>query len=210
MKKTAKLAAIMVATFLSIGALNYVFGWISADALEAWLLAMKERPWLLALAIVAVLSVDSLLSIPTIATGIAAGYLLGPVAGGTATAVGVLSAGSICYWSAKLSGKSGFVSPETLSEIRSTVGDVGPVPLMISRAAPMLPEVLSVLAGVGNMPTKKYYLYFALGNVPVAFALAFAGSISSAESPLPAIVASIAPATLGAAVMAIRKKFRAI
>jgi len=66
------------------------------------------------------------------------------------------------------------------------------------------------LAGVANMPVRKYYLYFALGNVPVAFALAFAGSISSMDSPMPAVLAGLAPATLGATVMAIRRKFRAV
>lgn len=210
MKKTAKFAAIMLAVFMSVGVINYFGGWVTPDSVEAWLTAMQSRPWLLALAIVAVLSVDSLLSIPTIATGIIAGYMLGAVAGGATTAVGVLAAGSICYWSARLSGKVGFVSDDTLNEIRTTVGDVGPVPLIISRAAPMLPEVMSVLAGVGKMPAQKYYLYFGLGNVPVAFALAFAGSISTVDSPMPAVVAGLAPATLGAAVMAIRRKFRAV
>ena len=210
LNKTAKLALMMVGVFLTLGLANYLLGWISPDELQVWLTEMKQQPWLLALAIIAVLSVDSLLSIPTIATGIVAGYLLGPVAGGAATAVGVLSAGSICYWSARLTGKSGFVKPETMDEIRGTIGDVGPVPLMISRAAPMLPEVLSVLAGAGNMPARRYYLYFGLGNVPVAFALAFAGSISTMDSPLPAVLAGLAPATLGATVVAIRRRFRAV
>ncbi len=210
MKKTAKFAIAMVCVFVAIGAVNFFAGWITPDELHAWLLEMKSEPLLLVLAIIAVLSVDSVLSIPTIATGIAAGYLLGPFVGGLATAIGVLSAGSLCYWSARLTGKSGFVSADTLEEIRTTVGDVGPVPLMLSRAAPMLPEVMSVLAGVANMPVRKYYLYFALGNVPVAFALAFAGSISSMDSPMPAVLAGLAPATLGATVMAIRRKFRAV
>lgn len=208
LKKTIKLAIGALCLLLSLAAANYFLGWFSAEDLRQWSLEMREDPWLLALAIVGLLSIDSLLSIPTIATGIAAGYLLGPVMGGAATAVGVLSAGSLCYWSARLTGKSGFVSQDTLDDIRGTIGDVGPVPLMISRAAPMMPEVLSILAGVGSMPVRKYYLYFALGNVPIAFALAFAGSVSSIDSPLPAVLAGVAPATLGATVLAVRRRLR--
>ena len=44
---------------------------------------------------------------------------------------------------------------------------LGPLSLLLCRAAPMLPEITSCLAGTTRMPFWKYVLYYALGSLPI-------------------------------------------
>ena len=47
--------------------------------------------------------------------------------------------------------------------------------LMLCRAAPMLPEVTSCLAGVTKMPYWKYLLFYSIGTLPYAVIAAILG-----------------------------------
>lgn len=164
---------------------------LNADQVRGWLIKSKERPSLVFVAVVLVLAVDSVLAVPTITTVVFAGYLLGPLLGGLSSIIGILLAGSFCYWGGRFAGLSRWVKPETAEDVRRSVGQVGPLPLLLARASPMLPEVLSAMAGAGSMPASRYYLYFLLGNLPFSFAVAYAGSVSTLERPWPALVVGV-------------------
>jgi uncharacterized membrane protein YdjX (TVP38/TMEM64 family) len=143
-----------------------------------------------------VLAVDSVLAVPTITTVVVAGYLLGPFWGALGSFVGMMLAGSICYWGGRWFGAGRWVKREDTADV-----EVGPVALLVARSAPMLPEVLSALAGSARMRADRYYLYFGLGNLPFAVLVAYAGSVSSLEHPWPAIAAGMAVPVAGAAVV---------
>jgi len=207
MSTTLKAALLLTLAFASTFILNLALGWFAPSDIQAWLQATAERPALVFAGVVGVLAVDSVLAVPTMTTIIVGGHLLGPVLGSTAAMVGLLLAGSICYWGARLVGATRMVSPEAITRVQRTVGSVGPGPLLLSRALPILPEVLSALAGAGRMPAHRYYLWFAVGNVPAAVLGAVAGSRSTLDAPWPALVVGIGlPAVTGLVLLLTRRR----
>ncbi len=199
------LTAGLFAAFTSLFLLNLYFGWITPDRLERWFTELHTRPearlWL-ALAVIAVLSIDSVLTVPTLTTVALAGYFLGPVTGGLCASVGMLMAGSICYYGARWSNGRGssdgeltkangifqkILSGKEVERLAEWFHKSGGLALILSRALPMFPEVLSCLAGVSRLPAPRFYLYYALGTVPYGFLVAYAGSASSLENPWPVL-----------------------
>jgi uncharacterized membrane protein YdjX (TVP38/TMEM64 family) len=195
-------ALVMASTF----SLNLAFGWFRAEDIQAALLSLRERPVLVASIVVLLLSVDSVLAIPTATTVLFAGHLLGPWFGTLASSAGLMACGSLCFWGARRFGASRFADAATLLRVEQSVGKVGPAPLILCRALPLLPEALSVLAGLGAMRWRSYYVYFALGSVPFAGLLAYAGSISSFDRPWPAVAAALGLPVLGMAVLFARRR----
>ena len=59
---------------------------------------------------------------------------------------------------------------------------LGPLSLLLCRAAPMLPEITSCLAGTTRMPFWKYVLYYALGSLPYSAIAVYSGSISTVDN----------------------------
>jgi len=186
MKYTVRVALVLMLGFLGITALNFAGGWLDADDARSLLVSLQERPLLVGALVVGVLAVDSLLSVPTMATAAIAGHLLGPWWGSLSASIGVVVAGSICFGVARP-----FRTSAATERMRNEVGAVGPLPLLFSRALPMLPEVLSAMAGLAGMPFRRFLLWFALGNVPFVVAAAFAGSVSGIDRPWPAVFAAI-------------------
>jgi len=197
---TIRLALVLALGFAAVTALNLVWGWFDADDVRRVLESASDRPVLVGTLVVGVLAVDSLLSVPTMGTAALAGYLLGAWWGAACSSIGVMFAGSICYFGARLfgGGRAG-------EQVRAEVGGVGATPLLFSRALPMLPEILSAIAGVARMPYRRYAFWFALGNVPWVVLAAFAGSRSGVDRPWPAITAAIGIPLLLAAAYAARR-----
>ncbi len=188
---------VLASTFL----LNLSFGWFDLVELDIYLRQMASDPdgrWLLFGLVVALLAIDSWLAVPTLSIMLLAGYLLGPALGGLAAALGVLSAGSLCYVGGRLSGKrlyNWIVPRENQSEVAEFSETKMPLALMLSRGFPILPEALSIICGMTRYPLRSYYLYFFLGHVPFAFVAAYFGSISTLDKPWPALIFGIcAPA----------------
>lgn len=205
MRTTLILSISLIALFSSTVLLNGIWGILSPEEIRSTLDVLKENPKLLACVIFTVLAIDSLLAVPTITTVVLAGYFLGPLAGGLVSSLGILMAGSICFWGARFCGMFNIASVQKRAQVTATVGRVGPVPLLLSRAAPMLPEVLSILAGAGGMPAARYYVYFCIGNVPFAFLAAWAGSSSSFEKPWPALLVGVGLPALTALLLIARR-----
>ncbi len=63
--------------------------------------------------------------------------------------------------------------------------------ILLARAAPIVPEVTACMAGATKMPVLRYLLFFTLSTLPYVLIAAYAGSISSVESPQPAIYAAL-------------------
>lgn len=209
MKSELRTALTLLALFAAVAiALGLLVDFDAADV-RRLLEASRERPVLVFALVIAVLAVDSVLTVPTITTVLAAGYLLGPWWGALASFSGVMSAGSICYWGGRAWGAARWLKGQAVD---ATAGEsereVGAAGLLVARAAPMLPEVLSALAGSRRMPAERYYLYFALGNLPFAVLLSYAGSVSTLERPWPAVAAALVVPAAGAAFMLWRRLSR--
>jgi uncharacterized membrane protein YdjX (TVP38/TMEM64 family) len=207
MKSELRTALTLLALFAAVAIALGLLVDFDAKDVRRLLEASRERPVLVFALVIAVLAVDSVLSVPTITTVLAAGYLLGPWWGALASFSGVMSAGSICYWGGRAWGAARWLKGQAVD---ATAGEreVGAAALLVARAAPMLPEVLSALAGARRMPAERYYLYFALGNLPFAVLLSYAGSVSTLERPWPAVVAALVVPAAGAAFMLWRRLSR--
>lgn len=204
----SRAALILLAAF---GGLALVTGLLlDFDGSDAprWLEAARGRRALVFVCVVGLLAVDAVLAVPTVATVVAAGYLLGPLWGALGSFAGMMLAGSICYWGGRIVGAARWLRGRAAAGLESGVSQVGPAALLLARAAPMLPEVLSVMAGSGRMRASRYYLYFGLGNLPFALLVAYAGSISTLERPWPAIAVGLAVPATGAAYLLWRRTSR--
>jgi uncharacterized membrane protein YdjX (TVP38/TMEM64 family) len=204
LRSALKLLTLFAAVALALGLLVD----FQASDVRRLLEASRERPELVFALAVGVLAVDSVLAVPTITTVLAAGYLLGPWWGALASFSGMMSAGSLCYWGGRAWGASRWLKGRAIGEVAGERA-VGAAALLVARAAPMMPEVLSAMAGSRRMPAQRYYLYFGLGNLPFAALLAYAGSVSTVERPWPAVAAALLVPAAGAAFMTWRRFARA-
>jgi uncharacterized membrane protein YdjX (TVP38/TMEM64 family) len=208
MRTALRTALILLLLFGSTALLSSFVVEVGASDVHRWLMASRERPAHVFLAVVGVLAIDSVLAVPTIPTVVVAGYLLGPWWGALGSFTGMMLAGSICYWGGRVVGAARWSQGRTASELGSSVDEVGRVALLLARCAPMMPEVLSAMAGSGRMRARRYYVYFGLGNLPFAVLVAYAGSESTLDRPWPAIVAGLAVPVIGAAFVLRRKLSR--
>ncbi len=182
---------------------------LDAERVRAFLEASRQRPaWVFAL-VVAVLAIDSVLAVPTITTVLVAGYLLGPGWGALASFIGMMTAGSICYWGGRAWGAARWLKADA-AQSGGVPREVQAAALLVARSAPMLPDVLSALAGARRMAPARYYRYFALGNLPFAVLLAYAGSVATLERPWPAIAAALFVPAAGAAFVWRRRSGRSV
>lgn len=187
----------LFAAFTSLFGLNMYFGWITPQNLEAWLTAIqnsREASIWLAGAVILVLSIDSVLTVPTLTTVALSGFFLGPLYGGLIASVGLMAAGSICFFGSRYGGTQLFrrmIANDEAERLAEWFHRSGGLALILSRALPMFPEVLSVLAGVSGIRAALYYLYFGLGSVPYAFLVAWAGSESTLQNPWPVLAIGV-------------------
>jgi uncharacterized membrane protein YdjX (TVP38/TMEM64 family) len=70
--------------------------------------------------------------------------------------------------------------------------EYGALMILLSRSAPMLPEISYCLAGLSKMPRARFMLYFFMGHVPYALITTYAGSQSALDTPYPALAGLLA------------------
>lgn len=167
-------------------------GILSVDDIQFWLAeAMNVSPWIVGLIIILLMMVDLFIAIPTLSLTILSGFFLGLELGVLYSTLGMISAGTMGYVISRFHGEKllNFISKDKaqIQEMKELFSRFGPFSLMLCRAAPMLPEVTSCLAGVTKMPFLKYLLFYMIGTLPYSIIAAYSGSISSVENPSPAI-----------------------
>ncbi len=193
--------ALLVAVLLAIPFL--IFGaefeaWFTGDAAIERLRGCGAWAWA---AIIGLLAADLVLPLPGTAVMSAGGFIYGALLGGTIAAVGSFLSGLIAYAlcrrfghgiAERLAGKDDLVRGEALFRSR------GPWLVALSRALPLLPEVIACLAGLTRMPLRSFVISLACGCVPVGFIFAAIGAAGQ-ERPGLALALSIAvPAILWA------------
>lgn len=150
--------------------------WFSGDAAVAWI--SSWGPWG-SLAVIGLLVADLFLPIPASPVMSAAGYLYGFWMGGMLSALGSFAAGMTGYLlcrgfgrgiAARLAGEKELSDHHTLFQL------FGPWLVAASRLLPLLPEVVSCLAGLTRMPLRVFLGALACGAVPVGFVYAGIGA----------------------------------
>ncbi len=192
MKALFKFVLLLGAFFTFTLIVFKVLGILSVEDIKDWLeYALELSPWIVGLIIVSLMLVDLFIAIPTLSLTILSGFFLGLELGVFYSTLGMLGAGTLGYLISRFHGEKllKYISKDEaqILEMKELFTRFGPFSLMLCRAAPMLPEVTSCLAGVTKMPYLRYLLFYLIGTLPYSIIAAYSGSISSIDNPSPAI-----------------------
>ena len=196
MKTLLKLFLGLAAVFASTFLIAKFFGWLSVPQIENWLQqAQALSPVYIGSIVALLLFADLFIAVPTLTITILAGYFMGFPAGACAALAGTILAGSAGYFLSRRFGDAilKFVSKDKakILEARQTFQRHGFVLILLSRAAPILPEVSACLAGATGMSFVRFMTAWSLSTVPYVTVAAWAGSVSSIENPKPALFTAI-------------------
>lgn len=194
MKPLIKVMLILGSIFALTFVAGRLLGWLTVENVKLMLeQAANIDPLWLAGTVILLLFVDLFIAVPTLTITIFAGYFLGFPAGAAAAFTGMSAAAFAGYFISRIWGERpiSFLvrNPNDRKEMTETFDRNGPVMIMFSRAAPIVPEVTACMAGATNMNLGRYVAYFSLSTLPYVLIASYAGSISSVESPQPAILA---------------------
>ena len=196
MKPLIKVMLMLGLVFGSTFVIGRLLGILTAENIRHWLeqVQLVDPLWVAALVIV-LLFIDLFVAVPTLTITILAGFFLGFPMGALSALAGVSLAalGGYCLsrkWGEPVL-KLVVKSDEERAAMKSTFQTSGPFMIILARAAPMVPEITACMAGATAMPFLRYAMFFMLGTIPYVLIAAYAGSISSIESPQPAIFAAL-------------------
>lgn len=139
---------------------------------ERIIFLLKEHGSLAAVAGIAAISAD--LFIPTPAHAIMTGFGLvhGWFVGGVLASAGTFLAGTIAYWLSRVMGQRAarfIAGEEDMEKLHALFERYGFGAIIISRWIPIVPEVLSCLAGMTRMPHARFALGNLIGSLSVGF-----------------------------------------
>lgn len=186
------LAAVFGSTFLIVS----LSGVVTLDDIETLLTQAKSiNVAYVSVCVMILLLADLVMFVPTMSICLLAGFLLGFPLGFFSALMGMLMSGILGYVISRKYGRALLVKiykdPEKLAEMENIFNEKGAVVILLSRAAPMLPEISCCLAGANNMPFKYFISVFLMATAPYALITTIAGSYSSVENPMPAVYAAI-------------------
>ncbi len=196
MKSLFKVCTIFLFIFCSAFIITRLFGFLTLNDIKSFLqLTYEIHPLYQALLVIVLLAIDILVTIPTLVVTSLSGHYLGFLLGSLASITGLILSGLSGFYCARKFGEQFLrflgVKVNEIDEVKSIIDRYGLRVICISRAIPMLPELLVCLCGINNIPLKKFLLYWIIGSLPYALVLNYFGSISSYENPWPAIIAAI-------------------
>lgn len=201
MKDLLKTALVLALAFASTFVVMRATGILTEDSVRAFLAeAHRVDPvWLVAL-VIGLLWIDLLIAIPTMTTILLAGYFLGPVLGASAAIAGLFAMGVTSHILGRVIGRPVlarlFRDAARLDAIETSFARNDVLALFVCQALPILPELSCCLSGIARMNPIRFLAAYAVGVVPFAVIVAYAGSISTIENPGPAIYAAIGVSTL--------------
>jgi len=150
--------------------------WLTLDGTVAMIRGWGAWGWL---GVIALLIGDLFLPVPATPVMSAAGFVYGWFAGGLISAAGSFLAGATAYLlcrsfghdvAERIVGRADLQRGHALFERR------GPWLVALSRALPVLPEVIACLAGLTEMPARTFFISLACGSVPLGFVYAAIGA----------------------------------
>ena len=196
MKPLIKIMLTLALFFASTFIILNSTGLITVEKIQLWLeMAKNADPTLVAAIVVGLLFADLFVAVPTLTAMLLGGYFLGPVMGAITAITGLLLAG-VCGYG--ISRRYGNILIKFLVKDKAKRDEAvemfrkhGAIVILLSRATPILPEVSACMAGMTRMPFLNFLLVWLLSTVPYALIVSYAGSISTLEKPMPAILTAI-------------------
>ncbi len=168
------LAAVFAATFALWG--DWFETVFSQKKCVEWFQSVRSVAWLIAIGL---LIADLLLPVPATGVMAALGVVYGMWIAAAVGAAGSMLAGLLGYGLARLAGRSGirWIADEgEIKRFRAFFDRWGGAGVIVSRVLPILPEVMSILAGLAPMRFGRFLGALLLGTIPVAILFAWLGS----------------------------------
>lgn len=180
---------LLLATLILLVALTVPFllfgARLEAEAAAALARARGEPGWAAAL-VVALLTADVLLPVPSSIVGGFAGAVLGLAAGAVATWAGLMLGTVAGYWLGRA------IPARALAVAGGGAAPAAPIMLSLTRAIPVLAEAGLIAAGAARMRFSHVLVAVAPANLAVALAYAGAGHVLAGVDPALAAVAGAA------------------
>ncbi|MFH2093861.1 MAG: VTT domain-containing protein [Pseudomonadota bacterium] len=159
-------------------------------ACHQWFMTIKPYAWLIGILL---LLADLIMPVP--ATGVLAslGAVYGVLPGALFGTIGSAGAGMLGYGAARLLGPKVTQLIATRKErekFKVFFDQWGGYAIIISRILPLLPEVLTILAGISGMKFSKFILALLAGTIPVCFLFAWIGHFSE-DTPVFGLLISV-------------------
>ncbi len=196
MKPLLKVMLILGLIFASTFILGRVLGILTVENVRYLLeTAQQVDPIYVIGVVILLLFIDLFVAVPTLTITLLAGYFLGFPAGTATALTGMTLAAIVGYGISMKYGKRPLKfllkDAQKRNDMVTAFTNNGPAMIMLSRAAPILPEVCACMAGVTRMRLSHYLAFFMLGTIPYVAIAAYAGSISTLSNPEPAIFAAL-------------------
>ncbi|MDQ3624150.1 MAG: VTT domain-containing protein [Verrucomicrobiota bacterium] len=180
--------------------------WFTGDAVIQWIRGWGAWGWM---AVIGLLISDLFVPLPATGVMAAAGYLYGAWIGGVISATGSFLSGMLAYalcWNYGRAAARYFAGEQDLARGEALFQRRGPWLVALSRALPLLPEVIACLAGVTRMPAGTFALSLACGSVPLGFAYAGIGAAGQQNPGLALALSILVPPLLWALVLFLRDR----
>jgi len=165
--------------------------WFTGDAAIRWIRSWGPWGWF---AVVALLVSDLFLPIPATPVMSAAGFIYGTALGGLLSAAGSFASGMAGYGLCRSFGRGialRLAGEREIGEHETLFQRSGPWLVAASRWLPLLPEVISCLAGLTRMPVRIFAVSLACGALPMGFVYAAIGA-AGRDNPRLALLLSVA------------------
>jgi uncharacterized membrane protein YdjX (TVP38/TMEM64 family) len=150
--------------------------WLTLDGTVAMIRSWGAFSWL---GVIVLLVGDLFLPIPATPVMSATGYVYGWFIGGLIAAAGSFLAGTTAYLLCRRFGRGmaeKIVGRVDLDRGRLLFESRGPWLVALSRALPVLPEVVACLAGLTDMPARPFFVSLGCGSLPLGFVYAGIGA----------------------------------
>jgi uncharacterized membrane protein YdjX (TVP38/TMEM64 family) len=207
---TAIILAVLLCVPFFIWGDDYMDRFSVAGSVE-WIRGWGAWGWL---AVIGLLVSDLFLPIPATPVMSAAGFLYGTLAGGLVSAVGSFAAGMAGYGLCRAFGRgiaARLAGERELEQHQTLFQRSGPWLVASSRWLPLLPEVVSCLAGLTRMPLRVFALSLACGSIPLGFVYAAIGAAGQDHPGLAVALNVVVPPVLWLAVhLVLRKRGRVL
>lgn len=196
MKTLLKVMLTIAVIFASTFVLGRLLGILTEENVRTWLEVTSTLSAISVIAVVVgLLAIDLFVAVPTLTIVILGSYFLGFELGFSAamagSAIAAFGGYVICLrWGEDVLAKV-IRDDQQRSDMRAAFEAHGPGMIILSRAAPILPEVTACMAGLTRMPLLRFAIFWLIGTLPYMGIAAYAGSVSTLDDPRPAIFAAL-------------------
>lgn len=160
---------------------------------------LRAHGVLAAIAGIAAISADLVIPTPAQAIMTAFGLVHGWLIGGLLATTGTFLAGTIAYWLSRLFGRraAAYIAGERdMARLHRFFERFGFLAIICSRWIPIVPEVVSCLAGITGMPHARFILGNLIGSTTVGFFYAAFGHYYGDTPEFALTVALVVPVLL--------------